>query len=193
VRGVDWGSDERNLELRYEKMAAVIEPASAPDPAPSLLDVGCGFGGFHSYLARTGREVVYTGIDLVPAMIAHAGRTFADATWIVGDIFEFDPTHRFDYVVCNGILTQKLAATITEMDAFAEGLILKLFALCSRGVAFNVMSTKVSYMSDNLYYKSPVELLAWCLADVTPRVRIDHLYPPLHEYTMYLGRTGTTA
>ena len=190
IRGVDWGTDEARLDLRYEKMAAVIE--AGPAEPPSLLDVGCGFGGLLGYLEQHGIPVVYTGIDVVPRMVEHARQTFPEASWEVGDIFAFIPEKPFDYVVCNGILTQKLTATIPEMDAFAERLIMKLFDLCRVGAAFNVMSTEVNYMVDNLYYRSPVELLAWCLAEVTPRVRLDHLYPPLHEYTMYLGRIDPT-
>lgn len=185
IQGVDWGTDDERLKLRYEKMAAVIEPAAGP--APSLLDVGCGFGGLLGYLEERGAAVAYTGIDVVPSMIEHASRAFPSAEWVCGDIFEFTPGRQFDYVVCNGILTQKLTATVPEMDAFADRLIRVLMDLCARGVAFNVMSTQVNFRADNLYYRDPVELLASCLA-LTPRVRLDHLYPPLYEYTMYLGK-----
>jgi SAM-dependent methyltransferase len=186
TQGVDWGTDEQRLELRYEKMAAVVEPGLGPPP--TLLDVGCGFGGLLAHLDRRAIPVVYTGIDVVPSMIDHARAAYPHATWVSGDVFAFASEDRFDYVVCNGILTQKLAATIPEMDAFADRLILRMFDLCNVGIAFNVMSTKVNYTVDNLYYRDPVELLAWCLDVVTPRLRLDHLYPPLHEYTVYLMR-----
>jgi SAM-dependent methyltransferase len=185
VQGVDWGTDQSRLDLRYDKMAAVIEPDG--DAAPSLLDVGCGYGGFLAYLRSREIAVEYTGVDVVQSMIDHASEAFPDASWVCADVFDLEPTQPFDYVVCNGILTQKLEATIPEMDAYAHRLIETMFGLCRRGIAFNLMSTHVNYMADNLYYCNPVELLAWCLT-VTGRIRMDHLYPPLHEYTMYLGR-----
>lgn len=186
VQGVDWGSDEARLELRYEKMAALIESSNAA--APSLLDAGCGFGGFFAYLTRSNIAVEYSGIDVVPTMIDHASREFPDALFSCADLFDLDPADQFDYVVCNGILTQKLTATKPEMDAFSERLIKAMFKLCRVGIAFNVMSTRANFMVDNLYYRDPVDMLAWCLDAITPRLRIDHLYPPLYEFTVYLYR-----
>ena len=55
VRGLDWGTDEGRLQLRYQNMSAVIEPGH--DLTPSLLDVGCGFGGLLGYLKLTGTAV----------------------------------------------------------------------------------------------------------------------------------------
>lgn len=49
------------------------------------------------------------------------------------------------------------------------------------------MTTKVNYMVENQYYRNPVELFAYCLAEITNKVRIDHAYP-LYEYTVYLYR-----
>ncbi len=36
----------------------------------------------------------------------------------------------------------------------------RLVALCTIGVAFNVMTTKVNYYSNNLYYRNPAELFS---------------------------------
>jgi 2-polyprenyl-3-methyl-5-hydroxy-6-metoxy-1,4-benzoquinol methylase len=186
VRGVDWGTDDGRLRLRYEKMAAVIEPG--PGPEPTLLDVGCGFGGLFEYLRSAGTAVAYTGIDVVAEMVEHAAQAFPEAAFLCCDVFAYAPPNPFDYVVCNGILTQKLDASTAAMDVYAERLIKTMFILCRRGIAFNVMSTHVNYTVDNLYYRDPAELLAWCLENVTTRARLDHLYPPLHEYSLYLYR-----
>jgi len=121
-------------------------------------------------------------------MIDHAAHALPDASFLCGDVFEYAPPERFDYAVCNGILTQKLETSTAAMDAYAERLIKKMFSLCRRGIAFNVMSTSVNFVAENLYYRDPADLLTWCLAKVTNRVRLDHLYPPLHEYTLYLYR-----
>ncbi|MDV7400003.1 hypothetical protein RZS08_51785, partial [Arthrospira platensis SPKY1] len=84
---------------------------------------------------------------------------------------------RYDFVVCNGVLTQKLHHSIAEMTAYAHRLLRAMFAHADVGIAFNVMSTHVNFMAPNLYYRSPVELLAWCLQELSPRVRLDHAYP----------------
>jgi hypothetical protein len=120
-------------------------------------------------------------------MIASAREKYVDAEWLVGDILNIEGSRKFDYVVCNGILTQKLEASIREMDEYLKHLVTRMFELCRVGVAFNVMTTYVNFTAPNLYYRNPAELLAWCMSQLTPRVRLDHAYP-LYEYTVYLYR-----
>lgn len=90
-------------------------------------------------------------------------------------------------VVCNGILTQKLGATIRDMDEFLKLLVRRMFDSCRIGCAFNVMSSHVNFMSPNLYYRSPAELLAWCMNEISARVILNSAYP-LFEFTIYLSR-----
>jgi len=182
-QGVDWGGDKSKLELRYEKMLAVI---SAGD-SPSILDVGCGFGGLLSYANSKGIKLDYTGIDVAVNMIQWARDNYPDVEFICGDVLEIEFGRRFDYVICNGILTQKLDVPGTTMDQFAGRLIRRMFEMCNIGVALNVMTTKVNFFSNNLYYRNPAELFSWCLSEITPHLKIDHAYP-LYEYTLYLYR-----
>jgi SAM-dependent methyltransferase len=197
ARGVDWGP-EADVRLRYDKMLAVIErdprsPHPGPPPRageggrPSLLDAGCGYGGLLMYARERGMDLDYTGVDVCGNMIEHASAHVSGGRFLVRDVFDLDGEESFDYVVCNGILTQKLIATRAAMDDYAERLIRRLFALARRGVAFNVMTTHVNFMVENLYYRDPAEVLAWCVGEVTPRVAIDHAYP-LYEFTTYLYR-----
>jgi SAM-dependent methyltransferase len=183
--GVDWGADESRMLLRFEKMLAVT--GSPPAGKPRILDVGCGYGGLLGYAARRKTEVDYTGIDVAENMITWAAANSGSGAFLCGDILEYEFDRTFDYVVCSGILTQKLDATITDMDRFAARLIRRMFELCERGIAFNVMTTKVNYFSSNLYYRNPVELFAWCVTEISPYIKIDHAYP-LYEYTVYLYR-----
>lgn len=183
-QGVDWGRTE-DVELRYHQMLAVIDSEKV---SPfTLLDVGCGYGGLYDYAKRRWPYMCYIGVDAAEEMIVYAASHIPEAQFYCEDVLTWETEERFDYVVCNGILTQKLSASIAEMDRFAHALIKKMFSLCNRGVAFNVMTTKVNYMVENLYYRNPVELFAYCLTEITNKVRIDHAYP-LYEYTVYLYR-----
>lgn len=190
ARGVDWGRDS-DLALRYDKMLAVLEPTEGSDSRSearvSLLDVGCGYGGLYEHALSRGIGLDYHGIDVVPKMIEHAEERFPTGHLACRDVFDQTLGDRYDYVVCNGILTQKLTTSIREMDVYAQAMIKRLFELCRRGVAFNLMTNKVNFMVDNLYYRSPVELLAFCFAEVTDRVKLDHSYK-LYDYTVYLYR-----
>lgn len=189
-QGVDWGADQSKIFLRYEKMLDLLStPYSAK---PSMLDVGCGYGGLLTYAAGHGIDLDYTGIDIADNMVQWATENMDHGRFIKGDVMTHTFGNDFDYVVCNGILTQKLDTPGLEMDRFASGLIRRLFSLTRCGMAFNIMTTKVNYFANNLYYRNPAELLAWCMTEITPYIKIDHSYP-LFEYTVYLNREPVQA
>ena len=183
--GVDWGSDESKMLLRYDKMLGIADWVARNKP--SLLDVGCGYGGLQSYAIGKNIALDYTGIDVASNMIEWAGKNLPSGNFIHGDILDYKFDREFDYVVCNGILTQKLETAGLQMDQFAAQLIRQMFSLCTIGIAFNVMTTKVNYYSNNLYYRNPAELFSWCLSEISPHIKLDHSYP-LYEYTIYLYR-----
>lgn len=194
AKGVDW-NDENELLVRYDKMLAVLQKDFPPEipNSPSFLDVGCGWGGLLQHIHTLQLPINYTGIDVVDGMIHEGKKLFADGTFIHGDIFDLAESETYDFVVCNAILTQKLGVTIPQMEKFTKDLVSKMFDLCRHGIAFNMMSTRVNYMVDNLYYQNPVELLSWLLTDISPRVRLDHGYSSLNsgkgkffDFTVYV-------
>ncbi len=193
AKGVDW-NDESELLFRYDKMLAVLQMDFAQlPPRPTLLDVGCGWGGLFKRAREIDLPIRYTGIDVVGSMIEHGRREFADAEFVCGDVFALPPGAGYDFVVCNAILTQRLSVSAEDMTRFAEDLLRKMFDLCRYGIAFNVMSTCVNFMVDNLYYREPGETLTWLLKNISPRVRLDHGYSSLrsgrgkfYDFTAYV-------
>lgn len=180
-QGVDWGPHEDRALLRHQKTLEVIKSMQC-----SLLDVGCGYGALLDITKQAG--FAYTGIDIVSEMTAKGRERHPQATFIDGDFLTYPFAEKsFDYVICNGILTQKLTASIAEMDAFTKKIITKMFACACKGIAFNLMSTHVNFMADNLFYKSPLETHAWTTQNLSPFVRIDHTYMPF-EYMVYVYR-----
>jgi hypothetical protein len=192
-KGVDWGSD-RDVEFRYRKMLDVLEgDYERPSGVPSLLDVGCGWGGLLAYCLKRKIRIDYTGLDIVPEMIAHARKAYPSGKFIRGDLFEFRPAEKFDYVVGSGVLALKLNDSIPQTARFVRDAVMAMFDLCRYGTAFNLMSNMVNFMADNLYYTSPVEFLHFCLSEISPRVKLDHGYSclnrgrgKLYEYTVYI-------
>lgn len=193
-RGVDW-NDETEMLYRYEKMLGVVNKDFLDlVHVPSLLDVGCGWGGLLKYSRARGKEFAYTGIDVVGEMIEYCKSNYKDATFREADVFEIEPgAEQYDFVVCNAILTQRLTASIREMDEFAKRLVSKMFSLCRHGIAFNMMSNHVNFMVENLFYKSPLEMTAYCFDQLSPRVRLDHGYSSLinqrgkyFDFTIYV-------
>jgi hypothetical protein len=99
----------------------------------------------------------------------------------------------YDYVVCNGILWEKLTATLPAMRDYSLALIKKMFGISRYGVAFNMLSTHVNFTGSHLYYQNPLEMLDYCLTHLSPRVRMDHGYSSLstgrgrfYDFTAYV-------
>lgn len=180
-RGCDWGEHEADLFLRYENMLALLR---STEDNVSLLDVGCGYGGLLSYAKEKGMHIDYTGIDVCANMIEHANHSHPGSVFICDDVLSYDFKRDFDYVVCNGIFTQKLSLNIFNMERHVKKIIDRMWGLASKGVAYNMMTTQVNFMVDNLYYKSPLEMMAYVMS-LTSKFRIDSSYR-LYEYTVYM-------
>jgi 2-polyprenyl-3-methyl-5-hydroxy-6-metoxy-1,4-benzoquinol methylase len=193
AKGVDWG-DEAELVHRYDKMLRVLDMDFYTGPeVPSLLDVGCGWGGLAARIRELGVKVEYHGLDVVDDMVEHGRSSYPEAVFSAGDILELGGEEQYDFLICNGILTQKHDFTIPEMERYAKDVISRMFALSRHGIAFNMMSTRVNFAVGNLYYQNPVELFTWLLNEVSPRVVLDHGYSSLasgrgkfYDFTAYV-------
>ena len=184
--GVDWGTDE-SVRRRNHAMLQLIRNDLDRPTAPSLLDVGCGYANLLDQANDSGITLDYHGIDVVPEMTDAAAERHPHAGFRALDVFGLDDDERYDYLVCNGILTQKLEASQLDMQAYAKRLIARLYHHCRRGIAFNVMSSRVNFMADNLFYWSPVESLAFAISELSSSVGLNHYYLP-YEYTVYVYR-----
>ena len=186
--GVDWGKNRQNTELRLKKMSELIgQPVSGK---PSILDVGCGYGAFYKYLQDnvTG-NFQYTGIDLCGDMIKSAKQQYLGGVWLTDDFISHDfGSKKFDYIICNGIFTQKFTTSTLEMTEYLKLVIDKFNKLSRRGFVFNVMSSHVNFQVDNLYYFSPTDMLSYLLINVSKNVRLDHAYG-LYEYCCYVYKS----
>lgn len=186
--GVDWGTDESVRRRNHAMLQLVSNDLEGPEN-PSLLDVGCGYANLLDQANETGVALDYHGIDVVQEMTDAASKRHPGVSFQTLDAFDLAEHQRYDYLVCNGILTQKLQASQLDMQVFAKRLITHLYKHCNRGIAFNVMSSRVNFMADNLFYWSPVESLAFCLGELSSSVGLDHHYLP-YEYTVYVYRPG---
>src|SRR4051794_17196954 len=71
-------------------------------PGERVLDLGCGTGHLTAQVAAAGAAVV--GLDLAPAMIEQARRTYAQLEFVAGDARDFAFAEPFDAVLSNAAL-----------------------------------------------------------------------------------------
>ena len=181
--GVGWGADAARS---YRQMLEVILPRHlGTENIPSFLDVGCGYGGLLSDAKSQGISLRYTGIDVVPEMIDHGRATHPEATFVSADFFELCGDATYDYVVCNGLLTDRFDFSERVFEDHVERVLRKAFGLAAVGAAANLMTTKVNYTEEHMFYLDPPRALQFCLSELTSKVKLDHAQPRF-EYVLYL-------
>jgi cyclopropane-fatty-acyl-phospholipid synthase len=98
--------DPDSLEDGAERKLAAAFRALRLGPGSTLLDVGCGWGGFVRYCAQRG--VAATGITLSTDQLHHGRRMLSeeglDADVQYADFFAFEPRQAFDAISLMGVL-----------------------------------------------------------------------------------------
>jgi hypothetical protein len=183
-RGVDSPSAEYS-RTQYRVMLDVVRPGS-PRPS-SLLDFGCGASHLYGYLVDTCRDdVIYSGLDLSPAFVALSRKKYPQVTYYCADLLkDGDCLPQFDYIVLNGVFTEKRSLSFDEMWAYVQLLLPKVFAKARRGISFNVFSKHVDWERDDLFHLPYDTLAAYLVRNLTRHFLMRNDYG-LYEYTTYV-------
>ena len=181
ARGMDW-KDESSQELRFRLLCEVCDLDGL-----SVHDLGAGAGHLCDYLVKQGRRVDYSGSDLSGAMVESARQLHPNQRFFQMDLLADADTEHWDVVLCSGLFFVKLEHSDAEWDGFVRAMLRRMFARCSKALAFNLMSDHVDWRVDRLYYAGAGEMLDFCRQELSCRVVLRHDYP-LHEYTVYVYR-----
>ncbi len=174
-QGEDWNSVE-SQEIRFKQLSKVIDN----DERYSLIDYGCGYGGFYDYLKKMGHHFNYQGYDIVKEVIIsardlHSNDSDCKFTYLDQ---ELKPA---DYVVESGIFNIKMDTTNTEWTSHVIKTLEQMDFLSLKGMAFNFL-TKYSdpeYMRPYLYYPDPCFYFDYCKKNFSKNVAL------LHDYQLY--------
>lgn len=149
----------------------------------TLLDVGCGIGGFFDFLKEKGINCDYTGVEINPRMIETAQEKHPDIKdkFFVFDIIEDNLNRQFDYVISNGPLNLKFASGM-NMDMTMR-LIQEMVKLAKIGIAITMTSGLTRKPHPETFYYHPREILAETVK-FCANVRFDHTYLP-HDFALF--------
>jgi SAM-dependent methyltransferase len=185
-RGVDW-PNAVDATTRYRVMLDVIDtPSNVP---VRLLDFGCGAAHLYEYILRNEcAHIDYIGLDGSDKFIALARQKFPHLQFVARDVLaNNEPLPEVDYVVLNGVLTEKRELSFTDMWSHMEQLLVRVFACARNGMAFNVMSKHVDWERDDLFHVPFDPLFAFLKHNLSRHVRFRADYG-LYEYTTYVYR-----
>lgn len=184
--GVDWPKLDDTLK-RYKVMIEVERYAQTDPSKFSLLDFGCGAGHLLEYLRQNHIDrFEYHGCDISEKFISLCKSKFNDIDFRCYDaIAEPQQMSEFDFVVMNGVLTEKRELTFEQMWQYTQTLLSTIFQKTRVGLAFNVMSKQVQWERDDLFHL-PFDLLAGFLSTKLTRNYVFRNDYGLYEYTVYV-------
>jgi len=123
-----------------------------------VLDVGCGFGDFKGWSESNDCPLHYTGIDISPDLIKQAEHLHPTGRFHAGDLFDMTfAGESFDWVILSGALNEQLH----DDSAYAFRVIKRMFSLCRKGVAFNLLDAR-HLVAHDLHSQTPEHVLAFC-------------------------------
>lgn len=185
--GVDWPKKE-DAEKRYQVMLEIVR---RKDEARTvrLLDFGCGSSHLYEYIVTRGiGNIAYSGLDLSEKFVRLSQSKFPSNDYYCMDVLDAQAAiPSFDYVVMNGVFTEKGALAFDEMFAYFKRLVKAVFGKAEIGLAFNVMSKHVDWEREDLFHL-PFDVLATFLKQELTRNFIIRNDYGLYEYTTYVYR-----
>jgi SAM-dependent methyltransferase len=184
--GVDW-PNAADAQTRYRVMLEVIPPDTRG--CVSLLDFGCGASHLYEYIRQHGLEsrIAYSGLDLSPRFVSLARGKFPQVPYYCLDLLAGGQLPEFDYIVMNGVFTEKRSLSYEAMLSYFQLLTAAVFAKTRTGLAFNVMSKLVDRERDDLFHLPLDTLTGFLSAQLSSHFVIRHDYH-LYEYTVYVYR-----
>lgn len=185
-KGVDW-PNEQDARIRYRVMLDLIRDNTTT--AISLLDYGCGLSHLYAYLLeKQHSNIHYTGLDISSRFIEQCRQKYPDNCYLQMDIMDDDNTlPQFDYIIANGVYTEKKDLSYQEMETYFFASLKKLFDHAKYGLAFNVMSIFVDWQRDDLFHCSFDKIAKFVRNEITKNFCFRQDYQ-LHEFTCYLYR-----
>jgi SAM-dependent methyltransferase len=182
--GVDWPNKEDTIK-RHEVMYEIINRGNTKIDETTILDFGCGLGHFYEWLLTKNKKPKYYGLDINTEFYDICKIKYPNVTFYNLDILTNEELPNFDYIIINGVFTEKRDLTQEEMFDFFKTVIKKLWVKCNKGLSFNLMSKHVDWERDDLFHVS-LDELGWFLKDHLSRDFIIRNDYKLYEYTTYV-------
>lgn len=178
-QALGWGQHGRQ-SVRF----AVLAEAAMRQPASSVLDIGCGFADLYDFLRAQGWQGQYTGVDIVPGLLAVARERHPELSLIEGDINLLNDVPEHDYVIASGIFNARLKQG--DNQSFTEQTLIRMIGLARVVVCVDFLSTYVDFQKETAWHTDP----AWALSfarRLSRRVALRHDYMP-YEFALFIYR-----
>ncbi len=182
--GVGWPNKD-DVYKRYKVMLDIIR--SGKNLKVSLLDLGCGASHLYEYIIKNNlNHIEYSGLDLSEKFVHLSRSKYPSVPYYCLDILDNrSRIPSFDYIVMNGVFTEKRSLSFDDMLDYLEKVVKKVFSKANMGIAFNLMSKHVEWEREDLFHVPFDTLAKFLTKDVSRNFAIMNDYG-LYEYTTYV-------
>ena len=147
-----------------------------------ILDVGCGFGDFLTFLNTKKRKIEYTGIDINPIFIKIAKSIHPNSSFQKRDIEIAKFNKKFDWSFAIGTTNMK------GNYKYVENLMIEMLRISKKGIAMDFMSSYVDFKQKGSSHFAP-ERIFKIAKKLSKRVVIRHDYLPF-EFCVYIYKNN---
>lgn len=177
------GTFQNDNVTQEERFAQLLKPLLELKPEGfSICDIGSGVCDMHKYLTHLGIPHTYTGVEIVPEMVAHSQALYPNIEVLNADFLSPDFNRRFDFVVLSGTFNIPGAVNETEWQSFIFSMVSKMFASADLGISFNALTTYSTFRADELFYLSPEKVMEHIQKNLSRFCTINSAYP-LYEFS----------
>ena len=185
-KGVNW-PNEADASLRYKVMLDLINIDSCNKI--SLLDFGCGAAHLYDYIKNNKlvNIIDYSGLDLSERFVSFCKQKHPDVQFFHLDVLKesIDSIPAHDFIIMNGVFTEKRELTQEEMWDYFKALVTTVFSITNKGIAFNLMSKYVEWERDDLFHVGLDQVSEFIVTNISRNFVIRNDYG-LYEYTVYI-------
>ncbi len=186
AKGVAW-KDEEAQRIRHEVLLMGIRPEHRQRPI-RVHEIGSGMGHMLDLIKEMGLPYIYSGSDASEAYLAEARKRHPGVDFIrFNFITDPPPATRYDYVFQSGAFNYLPPSAGWEgWRDIVFSVIDKMWAMCERGIGFNLLTDAVDWRDPDLFYISPCEVMEH-IRCLTRLFVIRHDYYPF-EFTAFAYR-----
>jgi hypothetical protein len=177
-RGVKWN----NIETQYLRFERLIYYLRNYLKNSTIHDIGSGLCDFHKFLLKNKIKHKYSGSEIVQEMIDYSLIKFNDITLYNQDFLKISK-EKYDFIFLSGTLNLKLNTLHSEWERYSYELINKMFQHAKKAIVFNCLNIFNTFSDDELMYFNPLDVLDYCIKNLSRFVIIDNSYP-LYEFTV---------
>jgi len=158
--------------LRFQAITQGCDLSSS-----KILDVGCGYGDFLSFLAQDYEDITYTGLDFLPQFLSEASTAHPTGLFIESDFFRYEAApNTYDYVFAVGPFNHR----VDDNYDYLKTAMSKMFAMAKVSAGVSLLSNLSPIelrRAKELFYYDPAKVLNIAL-EITPFVELKTNYLP---------------